>query len=66
MFEDLYNPAVPTRHLQVDWEATEQPYWLCCGCTDPRHDPACMEAKMGHPERCRFGTLTEHRNACQT
>lgn len=36
-------------------------YWLCCGSQDPSHrDRSCMEAKMGHPERCRFGTAAEH------
>ena len=38
----------------------EEPYWLCCGCKDPRHNKSCLEAKMGHPERCRFGTASEH------
>jgi hypothetical protein len=39
-------------------------YWLCCGSTDPGHEDRgtkrCMEAKMGHKERCRFGTSSEH------
>jgi hypothetical protein len=25
MFEDLYNPTVPTRHLQVDWDRYSKP-----------------------------------------
>ena len=37
------------------------PYWLCCGSLDPHHHKTfCSEAKAGYPERCRFGTITEH------
>lgn len=38
-----------------------EPYWLCCGSKDrTKHDSHCIEAKMGHPERCRFGTAAAH------
>lgn len=40
------------------------PYWLCCGSRDPQHGDAkakrCMEAKLGHPEHCVFGTRDSH------
>lgn len=43
----------------------EQPYWLCCGSTDREHASArkrnCLEAHSGHPEHCRWGTRTQHR-----
>lgn len=39
----------------------ETPYWLCCGSTNPRkHERACIEDKIGHPERCVYGTKSEH------
>jgi hypothetical protein len=40
---------------------SEESYWLCCGSRSPSHsDRACLEAQSGHPERCRFGTASEH------
>lgn len=42
----------------------KQKYWLCCGSTDPMHSDkrgnSCYEAKAGHPDRCRFGTVEDH------
>jgi len=36
-------------------------YWLCCGSTIyPHGAETCHEAKTGHPERVRYGTLKEH------
>jgi hypothetical protein len=43
-----------------DQQQQELRYWLCCGSCDHAHRPACLEAKSGHPERCRFGTAAEH------
>lgn len=38
------------------------PYWLCCGSLDSHHhNTSCYEAKAGYPERCRFGTIAEHK-----
>ena len=38
------------------------PYWMCCGSLDPHHHKtSCSEAKAGYPERCRFGTVAEHK-----
>lgn len=41
-----------------------QRYWLCCGSKDPMHRDerakTCLEAKMGHSERCRYGTIEDH------
>ena len=46
--------------FRIKTQYKEEPYWLCCGCKDPRHNKSCSEAKMGHPERCKFGTASEH------
>lgn len=47
-------------------EFSHIPYWLCCGSLDIRHhNSGCCEAKMGHPERCRFGTVKEHQKELQ-
>lgn len=39
-------------------------YWLCCGSRDPQHSDCrarrCIEAELGYPEHCRFGTKREH------
>jgi len=37
-----------------------KPYWICCGDENPAHNGKCIEARVGHPERCRFGTQEEH------
>lgn len=43
-----------------------QKYWLCCGSLDPMHSDkrgeSCIEAKSGHPERCKFGTVEENKD----
>lgn len=53
-FERGYSAAVGSLNA-------ERQYWLCCGSTDPlQHDRQCVEAWLGHPERCRFGTRREH------
>jgi len=41
-------------------ETTAVRYWLCCGEKGPDHHSACVEARLGHPERCRYGTASEH------
>ena len=35
-------------------------YWLCCGCTDIRHNYQCVEVKSKNFEICRYGTAKEH------
>jgi hypothetical protein len=36
-------------------------YWLCCGSTVyPHGEKTCYEAKMGHPEHVRYGTVKDH------
>lgn len=45
----------------VEAERANRPYWLCCGGIDPQvHRRGCIEAQSGHPERCVFGTASEH------
>lgn len=44
-------------------EEVERPYWLCCGSNDPKHrEGNCWERELylGHPERIRWGTKSEH------
>jgi len=48
------------KEYRIKPQPKEEPYWLCCGCKDSRHNKSCSEAKMGHPERCKFGTASEH------
>lgn len=64
-----YTDWHPTTDINWDmpsWEyrikpQQEEPYWLCCGSLDPHHHKrSCSEAKAGYPERCRFGTASEH------
>ena len=38
-------------------------YWLCTGSLDKIHDKDCMERRMGHGYRCRYGTAKEHSQA---
>ncbi len=39
-------------------------YWLCCGSLDRAHQDKraknCLEARMGHQDHCRWGTIVEH------
>lgn len=37
-----------------------EPYWICCGDKNPDHNDKCMEARMGFPHHCRYGTSEEH------
>jgi len=53
-------PSWEADEYRIKPQYKEEPYWLCCGCKDPRHNKSCSEAKMGHPERCKFGTASEH------
>ena len=62
-WEDLQDPMwLDDVEYRIKQQPKEEPYWLCCGCKDPRHNKSCLEAKMGHPERCRYGTASEHYN----
>ena len=54
--------------MPMDNAEKQKPYWLCCGSLDPYHSTEemgiCHEARIGHPERCRFGTKAEHSEWC--
>ena len=48
----------------LDCRVSGARYWLCCGSLDQQHQDkrakTCVEAKIGHPDHCRFGTAAEH------
>lgn len=44
MFEDLYGPPVPTRHLVVDWERNTKPKEVATAQTKERKE--CLSDLM--------------------
>jgi hypothetical protein len=64
---DWYNIEEPQWDISGFYEyrikpqLKEEKYWLCCGSLNyQQHHRTCCEAKVGHKERCRFGTAKEH------
>jgi hypothetical protein len=46
------------------WHESQE-YWLCCGsvsaCHNDERAKTCRAAYEGHPERCVYGTVEQHK-----